>query len=155
TAPSILRFAESSIYKVFEQLVKEEEVLANLYSPLKERLAGAQGALGKLAFVTERTVDVKGWCDQGEDQFDLRSGNVVRGRGSIQKLAEETPCASVAHRLCGRRCDGHGPVSGGDSKGDEDTAALDQRRSTAGLVQGRVGMVVRHGSHQTALRHRV
>jgi hypothetical protein len=75
--------------QIFEQLVKEETVLSSLYAPLKERLVGAKGALGKLAFVTERTVDVKRWCDKGEDQFDLRSGNRVRGRGGIEKLADE------------------------------------------------------------------
>ncbi len=74
---------------VFEQLIREEDVLGNLYAPLKERLVGKKGALGKLAFVTERTVDLDRWCDQGEDQFDLRSGNKVRGRGGIKKLAEK------------------------------------------------------------------
>jgi ABC-type lipoprotein export system ATPase subunit len=75
--------------EVFGQLVKEEGVLSTLYAPLKSRLVGGKGALGKLAFVTERTVDLVRWCEQGEDQFDLRSGNRVRGRGGIKKLAEE------------------------------------------------------------------
>jgi hypothetical protein len=69
--------------------VQEEEVLGNLYAPLKTRLDGAKGALSKLAFVTERTLDLDSWCEQGEKQFDLRSGDRVRGRGSIQKLAKE------------------------------------------------------------------
>jgi hypothetical protein len=43
---------------VFDPLVREEEVLADLYAPLKDRLVGAQGALKKLAFVTERTIDL-------------------------------------------------------------------------------------------------
>ena len=74
---------------VFEQLIREEKVLADLYAPLKDRLVGATGALKKLAFVTERTIDLGRWCDEGEYQFDLRSGDRVRGRGSIRKLAEE------------------------------------------------------------------
>jgi hypothetical protein len=74
---------------VFEQLVQEEEVLDTLYAPLKTRLDGAKGALSKLAFVTERTIDLETWCKQGESQFDLRSGHRVRGLGSIKKLAEE------------------------------------------------------------------
>ena len=76
-------------FQVFEQLTKEEGVLSTLYAPLKARLIDARGALGKLAFVTERTIDLDGWCERGEDHFDLRSGNRVRGRGSIKKLAEE------------------------------------------------------------------
>jgi ABC-type lipoprotein export system ATPase subunit len=75
--------------EVFEQLVGEEQVLADLYAPLKDRLVGAEGALKKLAFVTERTIDVERWCEEGENQFDLRSGDRVRGRGGIRKLAEE------------------------------------------------------------------
>lgn len=79
-----------SLYlQVFEQLVREEQVLADLYAPLKQRLVGAKGALQKLAFVTERTIDLDRWCDDGENQFDLRSGNRVRGRGGIRKLAQE------------------------------------------------------------------
>ena len=74
---------------MFEQLVREEQVLADLYAPLKQRLVGAKGALQKLAFVTERTIDLDRWCDDGENQFDLRSGNRVRGRGGIRKLAQE------------------------------------------------------------------
>jgi ABC-type lipoprotein export system ATPase subunit len=75
--------------QVFEQLVNEEKVLGDLYAPLEERLVGAKGALGKLAFVIERTLDLERWCKQGEEQFDLRSGERVRGQGSIQRLAEE------------------------------------------------------------------
>jgi ABC-type lipoprotein export system ATPase subunit len=75
--------------QVFEQLVQEEEVLGDLYAPLKQRLIGTKGALSKLAFVTDRTLDIEGWCEQGEEQFDLRSGNRVRGHGGIKKLAEE------------------------------------------------------------------
>lgn len=75
--------------QIFEQLVREEQVLADLYAPLKQRLVEAKGALQKLAFVTERTIDLDRWCDEGENQFDLRSGNRVRGRGGIRKLAEE------------------------------------------------------------------
>lgn len=79
-----------SLYlQIFEQLVREEQVLADIYAPLKQRLVGANGALQKLAFVTERTIDLNRWCEEGENQFDLRSGNRVRGRGGIRKLAEE------------------------------------------------------------------
>lgn len=75
--------------QVFEQLVKEEAVLGQLYAPLKDRLSGSKGALAKLAFVTERTVDLDSWCHRGEEQFDLRSSNRFRGRGAIQRMAEE------------------------------------------------------------------
>jgi hypothetical protein len=75
--------------EVFEQLVREEHVLVDLYAPLKDRLVGAKGALKKLGFVTERTIDLERWCEEGENQFDLRSGDRVRGRGGIRKLAEE------------------------------------------------------------------
>jgi energy-coupling factor transporter ATP-binding protein EcfA2 len=75
--------------EVFEQLVSEERVLTDLYAPLRGRLVDAHGALKKLAFVTERTIDLERWCEEGENQFDLRSGNRVRGRGGIRSLAEE------------------------------------------------------------------
>ena len=39
--------------------------------------------------MTERTIDLERWCEEGENQFDLRSGDRVRGRGGIRKLAEE------------------------------------------------------------------
>lgn len=79
-----------SLYvQVFEQLVNEEMVLSQLYAPLKNRLSGAKGALAKLAFVTERTVDLDSWCRRGEEQFDLRSANRFRGRGAIQRMAEQ------------------------------------------------------------------
>ncbi len=78
-----------SLYRaVFEEIDREEGILAELYAPLRSRLTGATGALGKLTFAIERTVDVDGWCERGESQFDLRSGSKVRGRGSIKKLAE-------------------------------------------------------------------
>jgi ABC-type lipoprotein export system ATPase subunit len=74
--------------RVFEELVKEEAVLDHLYAPLSVRLAGAKGTLGRLVFVTERTIDLDTWCARGEEQFDLRSGSRIRGRGGIKKLAE-------------------------------------------------------------------
>ena len=75
--------------KMFEQIVQEESVLGELYGPLKERFIEAKGALEKLAFVTERMVDVDAWSHRGEEQFDLRSGNRFRGRGAIKKIAEK------------------------------------------------------------------
>ena len=75
--------------QIFEQLVQEEKVLGTLYAPLKERLQGTTGALTKLAFVTERTVDLDRWCQDGEELFDLRSGDQFRGRGSIKTLADK------------------------------------------------------------------
>ena len=75
--------------QVFEQLIQEEAVLGRLYAPLKQRLQNSTGALAKLTFVIERTVDLEGWCQRGEEHFDLRSGERFRGRGAIRKAVEE------------------------------------------------------------------
>lgn len=75
--------------QVFEQLIEEEKVLDSLYAPLKQRLANATGALSKLAFVTERTVDLARWSRRGEELFDLRSGDAFKGHGGIRRKAEQ------------------------------------------------------------------
>ena len=74
--------------QIFERLIEEETALGGLYAPLKARIVDAKGALGKLAFIVERTIDLERWSEQGENLFDLRFGAITRGRGSIKRLAE-------------------------------------------------------------------
>jgi len=73
---------------VFQAVVDEEKALADLYQPLKARIAEASGSLSKLAFTVRRQVDMAAWCDVGESLLDLRAGGTFKGKGSLRALAE-------------------------------------------------------------------
>jgi hypothetical protein len=72
---------------VFDGIVAEEDELALLYSPLKERLEAEEGALGKLSFSVRRTVDLTSWANAGEELLDLRTAGPFRGHGSLIESA--------------------------------------------------------------------
>lgn len=74
---------------VFEGIIDEERQLRDLYSPIHSRLKGASGALGKLTFSINRTVDLKRWADVGEELVDARSEGDFKGKGSLAKVAEQ------------------------------------------------------------------
>jgi hypothetical protein len=81
--------ARREAYKeIFKTLVEEEEVLRNLYSPLGRNLQGAAGALAKLAFVVQRSVDLAAWVAQGEELIDLRKETRFRGHGTLRSESE-------------------------------------------------------------------
>jgi energy-coupling factor transporter ATP-binding protein EcfA2 len=73
---------------VFESVVEEEKALAELYGPLKARIAEAAGSLAKLSFTVRREVDLKAWCAAGEELLDLRAAGAFKGVGSLRAAAE-------------------------------------------------------------------
>ncbi len=73
---------------IFKTLTDEEEVLADVYAPLKGELSSASGTLGKLRFVVQRRVDVEGWVRRGEELIDLRRATRLRGHGALMAEAE-------------------------------------------------------------------
>lgn len=73
--------------RVFTALLSEQQVLDNLYAPLKTKLATAGTTLEKLAFSVERHVDVQAWAARGERLIDMRKQGAFRGRGSLRDLA--------------------------------------------------------------------
>lgn len=75
---------------VFEALLKHEEILSELYKPLMDNLEKEEGSLGKLTFKVQRIADVKLWAERGEELLDCRKGDVFRGNGALEKIAQET-----------------------------------------------------------------
>lgn len=75
---------------VFQAVLDEEAALAELYAPLKARIAQASGSLAKLAFTVQRFVDLVAWCETGESLLDLRSSGAFKGKGSLRAVAEVT-----------------------------------------------------------------
>lgn len=80
---------EDSYTRVFAAVLAEEGVLAGLYAPIRDRIAGSAGSLGKLSFSVKRTADVAAWASQGEALLDLRRQGPFRGRGTLLDMAEK------------------------------------------------------------------
>jgi hypothetical protein len=81
---------EQSYARLFDAIVAEEAVLANLYAPLAKRLGTSTGTLGKLSFTVRRVADVEAWASWGEaNLFDLRTGPFKRA-GTLASLATTT-----------------------------------------------------------------
>ncbi|MBS0195336.1 MAG: AAA family ATPase [Planctomycetes bacterium] len=79
---------ESTYVRVFESIVSEQQVLTELYAPLRARIEKGVGALGKLSFTVKRQVDLDGWAERGESLRDLRVQGTFKGRGRLRQLAE-------------------------------------------------------------------
>jgi hypothetical protein len=80
----------TTAYKsVFDSIVAEEQVLNDLYSPIKSRIEASSGTLSKLAFSVRRTADLKQWALAGEAFVDLRETGPFKGRGKLLELTEE------------------------------------------------------------------
>jgi hypothetical protein len=75
--------------QAFRTIVEEEEVLNELYLPLRETLNASAGTLAKLAFIVERQVDIENWVKAGENLMDLRVESAFRGRGTLGQKARE------------------------------------------------------------------
>ncbi len=73
---------------IFEGPVKEQEALEDLYGPLRDRLAGAAGALSNLEFFVHRRVDVDRWAEAGKQLLDLRTAGRFRGQDALRDIAE-------------------------------------------------------------------
>lgn len=77
--------------RVFDAILSEEQVLNDLYAPIKARLAGAEGTLRKLAFSVMRKADVTSWAQRGESELvDLRRTGPFKGKGTLQQIADES-----------------------------------------------------------------
>lgn len=78
-----------SYARVFDAILAEEQMLADLYAPLMQRLEASGGTLAKLAFTVRRVADVEAWAKYGEDElFDLRTGP-FKGIGSLARLGND------------------------------------------------------------------
>ena len=75
--------------EVFKTFLREEQALADLYSPLRKRLNDSEGTLGELRFVVEREVQLDDWVSRGENLIDLRRDSRFRGHGALKKHAEK------------------------------------------------------------------
>jgi len=84
-----LRAARQAGYlRVFEAVLAEQAILADLYAPLMARVSGASHALGKLSFTVNRVANVDEWAKRGEELLDLRRQGPFRGRGMLKQRAE-------------------------------------------------------------------
>lgn len=86
--PELLRDREDGHARVFDFILAEEQVLRDLYAPIRETLDAEQGTLSKLSFSVRRLVDVGRWAAAGERLLDLRHAGVFKGSGSIATRAE-------------------------------------------------------------------
>jgi ABC-type multidrug transport system ATPase subunit len=75
--------------EVIKSIVEEENILNDLYLPLRQTLNAAAGTLAKLAFVVEREVDLDAWVEAGEKLLDLRRSSLFQGKGSLEQKARE------------------------------------------------------------------
>jgi hypothetical protein len=73
---------------IFEGIIDEEKELSGLYEPLKARLMGEGGALGKLSFSVRRAADIETWAKEGESLLDLRKAGPFRGQGALLDAAK-------------------------------------------------------------------
>lgn len=80
--------SRQAIYgQIFDDVIAEESELKALYAPLERRLAGEKGALQKLTFSVQRSVDVTTWSKTGEELLDLRKLGAFKGQGLLREAA--------------------------------------------------------------------
>jgi hypothetical protein len=84
---NLLSEREACYIRVFEAVVSEQSVLAELYSPIRLRLEAATGTLNKLSFSITRTADIDAWAANGEALLDRRRLGPFRDRGSLLDAA--------------------------------------------------------------------
>lgn len=75
--------------RVFASIILEQNVLANLYTPLISRFSDAKGAVSKLSFTVRRIVDIQLWASEGEQLLDLRRLGPMKGTGKLLEIANE------------------------------------------------------------------
>jgi hypothetical protein len=81
---------DNAYRRVFEAIISEQTILANLYAPLMTRLAASSGTLRKLGFSVRRIVDSHQWGAFAEENLlDRRKAGPFNGRGSLIALAEK------------------------------------------------------------------
>jgi energy-coupling factor transporter ATP-binding protein EcfA2 len=85
---TLLNAREISYIRVFKSVLAEQEVLTELYSPIRAKLAAATGTLQKLSFVVTRTANINTWAEKGESLLDLRRQGAFRGQGALAEAAK-------------------------------------------------------------------
>ena len=81
---------DNAYRRIFEAIISEQTVLADLYAPLMARLAASSGTLRKLGFSVRRIVDSHQWGAFAEENLlDRRKAGPFNGRGSLIALAEK------------------------------------------------------------------
>ncbi len=78
---------EASYIQIFDAVLAEEQVLNDLYAPIRRRMDDAGGTLSKLSFRVSRRADVAAWASAGEDLLDLRKQGPFRGEGKLYATA--------------------------------------------------------------------
>lgn len=72
---------------VFTTLVREHELLDELYAPLKAQLASEPDVERRLELRVRRRIDIDAWVEAGESLIDLRRAGSFQGRGALATLA--------------------------------------------------------------------
>ncbi|ODU32350.1 TrlF family AAA-like ATPase [Sphingopyxis sp. SCN 67-31] len=80
---------QTSYRRIFEAVFSEQQVLNDLYAPIRARMDEAGGTLGKLAFTVTRRADMAEWAKRGEDLLDLRRQGPFRGEGKLLEAAND------------------------------------------------------------------
>jgi energy-coupling factor transporter ATP-binding protein EcfA2 len=86
---ALVQLRRDQYASIFDGIAIEESELEAMYAPLRETLAGEEGALGKLTFSVRRNVNIDAWTARGEGLMDLRTGGPFRGRGALLAVARE------------------------------------------------------------------
>jgi hypothetical protein len=74
----------------FDALLQEEQLLKELYDPLRMVLSSGGAAVSKLEFSVRRFVDINSWAKEGEEKLiDLRTAGPFQGSGGLAKVARE------------------------------------------------------------------
>lgn len=87
-AANLVAERSQSYVRVFDAILAEQQVLVDLYAPIRDRLAAGSATLQKLSFTVERVADVEEWATAGEQLIDLRVVGPFRGEGTLHKKAE-------------------------------------------------------------------
>lgn len=79
---------EDAYKRLFSAITSEQQTLTDLYEPLTQRLAAADGTLRRLSFNVSRVLDVAAWAAAGEDNLiDCRKAGTFNGKRSLERVA--------------------------------------------------------------------
>ncbi|MDX1296732.1 MAG: AAA family ATPase [Pseudomonas sp.] len=82
----LVKERDAAYERVFAAILAEQQVLAELYAPIKSRLETASGTLKKLSFAITRTADIESWAAEGEALLNLTKKGPFRGKGSLKEI---------------------------------------------------------------------
>lgn len=83
---SLVRDRETAYQQVFAAILSGQQVLAELYAPIRAKLEMASGTLKKLSFSITRTVDIDSWAAEGEELLNLTKKGPFRGKGTLREI---------------------------------------------------------------------